>query len=422
MFFIGECDYMKINVEDPSRSWYHWLIIASCCCLTCASIGLISNCCGLFYIPVANEFGIGRGSVAVYTTIFNLVGGFSGPLIAKLMYKMNFNGMLVISGIMLSLSIFLLSFAGNIIVFYALAPVIGIGYYALGSLTVTVLINHWFNKKNGLATGIALCASGIGGAIFNPILSSVISNMGWRTAYRVEAIAVAVLVLPVSIFIIRFRPDSLGLKPYGGDIRIDESIKEEHKVSAKATALLSIPFILICIVSMLTSGVCGIGQHFPGYASELGAASEFGALMVSASMIGNISSKLVIGVLSDKIGSVKSCIVMYSFSAAALLFLFFINTSSSVALIIPAFMYGFIYSVGSVGMPLVIKNMYGREKFANAFAYAAMFGTLGYSLILSGIGYVYDITGTYRGAMLGAAVMIIVSSVILILINRKKKA
>ena len=44
------------------------------------------------------------------------------------------------------------------------------------TLSIPLLLGNWFQKYLGTVMGIALGLSAIGGTIFNPIISSVITN------------------------------------------------------------------------------------------------------------------------------------------------------------------------------------------------------------------------------------------------------
>lgn len=68
------------------------------------------------------------------------------------------------------------------------------------------MIGNWFKKKAGLAMGIAMACSGIGGAVMNPLGGALIQSLGWRPTYAVLALIAAVLVLPFSLLVMKFKP------------------------------------------------------------------------------------------------------------------------------------------------------------------------------------------------------------------------
>lgn len=72
--------------------------------------------------------------------------------------------------------------------------------------SVSVLPSY-FNKKNGLAVGLGLSGSSIGGIIYPIVLYRLIHRIGFAWSVRVMGfIALATLLLPLFVMRMRFRP------------------------------------------------------------------------------------------------------------------------------------------------------------------------------------------------------------------------
>ncbi|WP_317843072.1 hypothetical protein [Ornithinibacillus gellani] len=69
---------------------------------------------------------------------------------------------------------------------------------------------------------------GLLGAFTQPIVGSLISNMGWRNAYYSIGIAVIIIVVPTILLLLRQSPKDKGLQPYGVDM-VDEDKEKENK-------------------------------------------------------------------------------------------------------------------------------------------------------------------------------------------------
>lgn len=68
---------------------YAWLILAGCCILQGASLGLINNCAGVFYSPVCEELRFEVGSLAFYRTLFSISSALALPFVARSFRKMD---------------------------------------------------------------------------------------------------------------------------------------------------------------------------------------------------------------------------------------------------------------------------------------------------------------------------------------------
>ena len=59
-----------------NKSLLYWMVVIAGCGLISTSIGLGVNVSGLFFGPIASDFGVGRGSVSATLTVYNLVQAF----------------------------------------------------------------------------------------------------------------------------------------------------------------------------------------------------------------------------------------------------------------------------------------------------------------------------------------------------------
>lgn len=407
-----------MDPKTPNRSFYHWLVVASCCMLACGSVGIIINCAGIFYPTVAKELGVGQGDISLYSTIVNLFNGLMGPVVAVLMKKINFRLMVGSGIVMLACGLISLSFANSPLFFYIAAPFIGFGTALAGTLPIAAVISNWFTEKYGLASGIAMSFSGVGGALITPLLSGLIASIGWRNAYIASGILSMVLTLPGIIFVMRLRPEEKGLVSYGS-VEAPAAEAAGKKSAVSGSVFRSPVFFAACLFGFLASAVTAMGSHFPGYAGELGLASAAGALMVSACMAGNISGKLILGVLSDAVGPFKACLIMFGVNAAALVGLTVVPVGGSVLPMLMAFFFGAIYSVAAVGVALVTKKLYGPEHFSIVLSYVTMTSCIGSAVMITTAGYIFDFFRTYRVATALFAVCAAVGMVLAVYLSRK---
>ncbi len=78
-----------------------------------------------------------------------------------------------------------------------------------------ILISNWFHTRKGIALGVAMSISGIGGAILSPEFTLFIQTFGRREAYLIAAVVMGDLVLPWTLFVFKLRPEDIGMRPYG---------------------------------------------------------------------------------------------------------------------------------------------------------------------------------------------------------------
>ena len=174
-------------------------------------------------------------------------------------------------------------------------------------------------------------------------------------------------------------------------------------------------------MGFLVSGMNSINSHLPGYAEELGFSSSIGALMVTCCMIGNISSKLILGVLCDTLGAVKGCYIMFASVISALLLFLFGPSDAAWLPLVAACLFGAVFSLGGIGFSQVIRLVYGPEKFPSVYAFGSVAPYIGTAVMNSGFGFIYDFAGTYRPALFITLAMAVSSVLLVFILNRRKE-
>ncbi len=398
----------------------HWTTLAACCGIAASSIGMLTNSAGVFYSPVAAALEVGRGAFALHTSLCTLLAGFLSPVAARLMKKFPIRLLLTI-GILFSCgSTALMSVTHSIWGFYVLGLAKGIGFAFCTLMPITTIIGNWFEARRGMATGIALAFSGLGGAIFSPMLTSLIQSAGWEKAYLLSAVISVALALP-GLLTLHYTPEEIGLAPYGGRPRPLRQESGKADKTAPKVNVIGPALWFLCFLTLFNTAITGIAQHFPGISESWGMASQVGAAMISAGMVGNIVSKLLIGVLSDKIGPFAACRTMMCTNLAALTILLLVAPRASAVALAAAFFYGAVYSVSATGLPLLTRRLFG-ENYASAFSVVTLFTNTGSAFSLTIVGLIYDLTGGYTLALIGGILLDCANLVLLSLLSRREKA
>ena len=97
----------------------------------------------------------------------------------------------------------------------------------------------------------------------------IIANVGYQTAYLVNAILMAVLILPWTLFVIKRNPEDKGLKPFGFKEDAADAAESvaEAGMPAKA-ALKTAAFWIVFFGVALTALGMGFSNNQAGIAKE----------------------------------------------------------------------------------------------------------------------------------------------------------
>lgn len=387
-----------------------WYVLIAMCGLIAASIGISINTSGVFYSVVASSLHLYRGSFAFHMTIFSMVTAITALFVPILLKKIHFKLLLTITVLLAVLGTAGMALASKTWQFNLLGALRGFATGIFSIVTVTMIINNWFIAKNGLATSLALAFSGIMGAIFSPIFAIIIEKTNWQFAYLVEAIVIFLLTLPAILIPYKLDPAEEKRAPYG---QAEETATTVNPGSRKinTTALL-----LLIVFSAFVAYSSSMTQHLPGYAGSMNYSIELGANLLSLGMIGNIVSKLLVGVISDYMGIVKTTLLLITANILACILL--IMGHPVVLPIIGSFLFGSSYGLGAVCCPLLTLKAFGKNNYGKTFPMMSFAGNLGASIAFSIIGYIYDFTSSYIPAIIVILLMLIATVLSVLFIGK----
>ncbi|XP_020297605.1 monocarboxylate transporter 12 isoform X3 [Pseudomyrmex gracilis] len=190
-------------VVPPDGGWGWVIVIASFMCNLFVD-GIIFSF-GVFLNDIADAFSVSKARVAL---VGSLQTGFylmAGPFVSALANRYGFR-LVAILGSVISCFAFVLSYFSTSIE-YLYISYGAIGGIGAGLIYVPAVITtgFYFERWRALATGIAVCGSGIGAFLLAPISDILVKNFGWRGALLFQA----GMLLNCAIFGALFRP----LKP-----------------------------------------------------------------------------------------------------------------------------------------------------------------------------------------------------------------
>lgn len=386
-----------------------WLVLLGVILIRGFAGGGLNTVSALFLSPVTAELGVGIGSLSLYLSITSAVTVLWLPAAGRLINRCDIRAA-ALAGVLLQA----LSFAGfgllnRVYGWYLLAVPYAMGATILANLLGPILINRWFARNTGLMLGIQMTFVGLFGAVFQPLTSNLIAREGWRRAYFVLGGTVLAAVL-LSIFLfLRNRPQDRGLLPYGQEEGAGGSAQTAAGAQInidEAAALHSASFYLLLLFMIAITGVGVFSQHIPTYGGALGYSLQRTGRALAFASAGNAAGSIAIGVISDRIGALKTCYGVLAVGFAAVLG-FLMGGESFPLFVLSAFLHGLTSSGIMVLAPILTLKFYGQRDYEKIYAKVAMGAPLASILLIPAYGFLYDLTGNYRFVLLGMALLLL---------------
>ena len=137
-----------------------------------------------------------------------------------------------------------------------------LGGFGLGLMYVPAVtaVGYWFEKKRSLVTGISTCGSGFGTIVFAPVVTALVTRLGWQWCNRVVAgfcllcTLLGLTMKPVPRTATRDQDSVTELKQQAGskeEVALLEAGAAEQagkdKENGYVTVLKNIPFLLVML-------------------------------------------------------------------------------------------------------------------------------------------------------------------------------
>ena len=397
---------------------YAWITLAGTCVMMAIGFGLALDSMGAFYPAVSAYLGTGTGPISSILTVqglFMTVGMF---LAGRIIPRFNYNRVLLIASIVLSGSYLAMSQFNHLWQWYVMAVPSGLAIAFIAPAPISMIISNWFEKKRGLASGIAYAFSGIAGMFLVPTCHKIIESIGWRNGYIYYGLLTGGLLIPTALFIIRKTPEEKGLLPYGAHEEDGTMATEEKKESlvdkkiveygiTRKEAMRRPSFYLIFIIAVALCRAGGMNSHFPTHTKILFGDAGIGAMVSSVVLGMQLIFNVPLGILPDKIGIARS-MTIYSLVAASGSLL--LSQTHSIPLI---YLGGVFYGIGMcqtmVITNLITRTVFGRKEYGQIQSFMlmgfALFGSLGHTTT----GFMVDIFGSYTPSFIIAALYDIIA-------------
>ena len=378
------------------------------CLMACGTMGL-PNAYGVFYTPMADGLGVGRGAITLHMSLSNLAIGFFTPVMSRsIAHGHKMRNILTVASALILASGAAIALAPNTLIMDVAAIVRGIGFAAVSMLVITLYIGNWFDKGRGTITGIALSGSGIGSAIASPIVTACIERFGYQLAYLGFVGFTLLTILPV-LLLCPLTPQEVGLLPYGAD---EQKTEDTTKASSEGLGLKFRIFtptfaaLVTFVISIVL--ITSLAGHMASLAQDYGYTAQVGALLLSASMVGNVLSKFALGAIADRLGAFKAIVCSLVTTICGLV-LILLNFGGQGALLASGFLFGTSFSIGSLGNSLLTRHLYGDAQYSEAYSIISLITSIASALGVTIAGFAYDITGSYAAPIAAGIALALVA-------------
>ncbi|MCP4753073.1 MAG: MFS transporter [Proteobacteria bacterium] len=405
--------------------FYGWIIIAIGFVTLGVSFGVWYSF-SVFILAIVKEFGWSRAAVSSIFSTFILSQAVAGMVAGYLQDRFGPRIVIPIGTVLLSISLVLTSRSNSLWGFQiAYGLMAGASVSLLGFASHSAFIPKWFERKRGLALGIAMSGIGFGMLFLVPLVEYFISAYGWRNAYLFLAAMVLFLIGPMNMVFARRSPAAINQHPDGDrpGTRHRESLPKrvmkviDHEWAGRewtlGQAAVTKRFWLLALSFFTISfAFQGVLLHAVSAMVDAGMASDMAAYYFGIAGITGSVGKILFGYLSDLSGRerIKSLADMIAF--LGIVSLMAISLVKGPMPFLFAVFFGLGYGAAAPLIPAVTADIFMGKRFGFIFAMIGIGGGLGGAVGSYVCGLLRDSTGSYTASLVACCVSLGVSSVL----------
>jgi MFS family permease len=285
--------------------FYGWTIVAMAMIALGIASGVTHSLYSVMVQPFSEAFDTSRTGVMAATASMAFLGAaFVSPLIGYLLQRQSVKKWMLIGGTGLVVGYLLLS---QVTALWQISMIYfvcwSLGGATLGNLCSNTIVSNWFVQKRGRALGFAAVGMSLGAFIFPPLVTWLITQLGWRET----CVFIAVIVLASLPLLVRYVVDHPSMKgefPDGVEPTSEFELGQVPPNLTMGEMVKNKNFWLIAACIGIGFGCFNaIAVNTIPLATDLGVSRQTASFLLSVAAVCAMIGKIAVGTASDRLSS-----------------------------------------------------------------------------------------------------------------------
>jgi len=377
-----------------------WVVVGAVIGLLVCNGPVLGYTFGIFLKPLMADMGWDRGTASFAMAFGEVFGALSVPALGWMMDRWSIRRVALPGIVAFAICLCLMGLSPRSLpifaILFALTSISGQIQCPLG---YTKAISAWFDRRRGLALGIAIAAIGLGAMVVPQIAQTLISRLGWRGAFVCLGVMMFVIAFPaVALFVREPRPgegehrrQTTGVLP---GLAVGEAVRTAR------FWLLAATFFFVALALL------GFSGHIVPLLTDRGLSPAAATATFGLLGLATMTGRLVTGYLVDRIFAPYVVGALWVAPVGGFMLLM------SGAGFLPAvgvFLVGFGLGAEADMLAFLNSRYMGQRAFGQLYGYFFMAFALGGACGRFFDGYLFDRAGSYAPALIGSAIALVIA-------------
>jgi predicted MFS family arabinose efflux permease len=408
----------RSDIAVTRRIFYGWWIVGAC-----VLAAMIGNALGLFgagvYLrAITTSTGWTTGTVSGAVTLFYVVSAVLLIPVGSGIARVGPRPFVTVGGLAMAAGVAGMGHVSEPWHVYFLFPLMGVGWACLSTTAVATTIAPWFETYQGRAVSIASLGASAGGMMGPPLLLLGADRIGFTRTTSAAAVVALVVLLPLALFVLRRRPEDMGLSPDGLPRAPDSEPRDRpnwNRVDALRTSALQTTMIAFGLgmavqIGLLTHQVTLLGQSLR---------TDAVAATISATAIAALVGRLGLAKFADRLDARVTSSVVLTMAAGS--FCVLGASDNPVVLVGASILFGLTVGNVTTLSPIIVRREFGAAAFGPVFGVASCAIQLVTAIGPGFYGVLHDWSGSYREPLLVAAAIDVIAAIVILRGRRRDR-
>ena len=384
-----------------------WLVVGGAIAGLAVSNGpVLTFTFGIFLKPLTADMGWNRAETAFALSIGGILASLLVPVLGRMMDRWGIRRVALPGLVIFTASLAAVGLSPRSFLVFTLLFTLAETAGAIQTpIAYAKAISAWFDRRRGLALGVAMSGIGLGGFVMPQFAELLILHVGWRVAYAgLGVVSLAVSFPAVALFVREPEPGEGEVRALRGTFGLP-GLTPREALTGTLFWRLGIAFFL---VAMALAGTVG---HAVPLLTDRGLSPAAAAATLGVFGLSTMCGRLLAGYLVDRIFAPYVAAAFFLAPIAG--FLLLATATGSLPALGVALM-GLGQGTEIDLIAFLVSRYFGQKGFGQLYGWLFMMFLLGATLGRFLGGVVYDLARSYAPFLIGNAVALVIAVALII--------
>jgi MFS family permease len=385
-----------------------WIVFGSVLGLIVGNVTILQFSTSVLMKPIMAEFGWARTVPSAAVGLGSLFAAVATPFVGRMIDRRGIKVVTLAAITLFALATAAMSLApASAFLFLAMFSVMGLFSGGQAPLPYAKSIAAAFDRRRGIALGVAMTGVGLGAAILPRLTQGYLEHFGWRGAF---------VALGVTVFVVAFPAVALFLRePHGAQGSASGAESQpgmDAREVVRSRNFWKLAFVFTCIPIVAN----GIIFHLVALLTDRGISPERAVGVFAAIGPSLILGRLLCGYLLDHFFAPRVAVAFIVMPAIGVLLLLASNDPQVTTLGAVLVGLGLGAEVDLIGY--LQSRYFGLKAFGQVYGYLFAIFTVGTGIGPFVMGATYDATGSYRTVLIAFFFILVVAALAMLRMPR----